>query len=1154
MYSTDRSVNPRCSRLSKQHRKWLLATAIGAAIALLTSPMARAYSRRQPSNSAVALVGSGELVQFSQLRSRSQTVSNQVYQTTLLIGLIILLLLSILIFLLWRHLTIHRQENAAIAEQAEHLRITLASIGDAVIATDANGQITNINAVAESLTGWTRSEAIGQPLSTVFCIISEETRQTVSSPAIRALTEGTIVGLANHTLLVAKDGTERPIDDSAAPIRSAKGELIGCVLVFKDVSDRRQQEKQLRAEQERLALALSAADLGQWDLHLIDGTAYRNLRHDQIFGYDTLLPEWTYDMFLEHVFPADRPLVDQAFQQAIAAGTAWDCECRIRTAKGTERWVWVKGKVQQNADGQNERMLGLVNDITRRKQVEAEIQQARSRLASTLAASEIGTWELDVASGTVQSDLNMAKMFGLPLAAAAAAPREVYRDIIHPDDQERVMAVVERSLATGEDYEIEYRITQPEGAARWVIARGRIEQDESGQAVRVSGVVVDITAQRRAEDQLRESEARFRQLADVMPQIVWVTGPDGFNEYYNRRWYAYTGYTSAEGMGDQWSAAIHPEDQQRTVDRWRECVRTGEPYEIEYRFRSNTGEYRWFLVRALPVRNEAGQITHWFGTSTDIEDFKRAEEDRQNFVRMADNSSEFIGMCDLSGTPLYINPAGLEKLGIGSMAAARQLNLSKDLFFAEDRDRIVNEFLPTVLQNGTGTTEVRFRHFETGATLWMVYNVTALFNEQDRPIGFATISQDITNRRHLEENLRRLAADLSDAGRRKDEFLATLAHELRNPLAPIRNGLQIMRLAGDDTEAAERIRTMMERQLNQMVRLVDDLLDVSRISRGKVALRREPVELATVIEQAVETSRPSLELARHELTVTLPPLPVYLYADPVRLIQVFSNLLNNAGKYSETAGQIVVSASQQQQQVAISVKDTGIGISEDMLPRIFDLFTQVDGALERASGSEAASKANPETGGLGIGLTLVKQLVEMHGGTVSAFSEGVGQGSEFVVQLPVAAAPFEQGPMQEPAIGESIIDESIQASEPTETGSRRILIVDDNEDSALSLAMLFEITGDETQTAHDGLAAVAAAAAFRPDVALLDIGLPGLNGYEVAIAIREQPWGQTMILVALTGWGQAEDRRKSAEAGFNAHMVKPIEHDELLQLLNELMA
>ncbi len=1007
MHSTDQSVNlPRLGR-GKQRRRWLLSVGSIAAIALLPPAVTPAHSscsnRVTPTESS-----GGELVQFSQLRTRSQAVSEQVYQTTVLVGLLILLLLSALIFLLWRYLTVHSRDSAAIAEQAERLRITLASIGDAVITTDADGQITNMNAVAELLTGWSLSEATGQSLSSVFRIISEDTRQTVSSPPIRALAGDTITSLANHILLVAKDGTERPIDDSAAPIRSVKGEIVGCVLVFKDVSDRRQQENQLR--------------------------------------------------------------------------------------------------------------------------------KARSRLASTLAASEIGSWELDVASGIVQSDLNMAKMFGLPPAAAAAAPKEVYRNVVYPGDRERVTAIVKQSLATGEDYEIRYRIAKPEDTVRWVIARGRIEQDESGQAVRVSGVVVDITAQREAEEQLRESEARFRQLADVMPQIVWVTGPDGLNEYYNRRWYEYTGCTSKQGTGDRWIVPIHPEDQQRAVDLWNTCVRTGEPYEIEYRFRSKTGEYRWFLVRALPVRNEAGQIVQWFGTSTDIEDFKRAEEDRQNFVRMADNSTEFVGMLDLAGIPFYINPTGLEKLGIDSMAAACQLNVGEDFFFPEDRERIVNEFLPAVLQNGTGTTEVRFRHFKTGAALWMVCNVTALVDEQNRPVGFATISQDITDRRHLEENLRHLAADLSDAGRRKDEFLATLAHELRNPLAPIRNGLQIMRLSGNDTAVAERVRAMIERQLNQMVRLVDDLLDVSRISRGKVALRRERIELATTIEQAVETSRPSIDLARHELTVALPSQPVYLHADPVRLIQVFSNLLNNASKYSEPAGQIVVSAEQQQQQVAISVKDTGIGISAEMLPKVFGLFTQVDGALESASGSEAAS----ETGGLGIGLTLVEQLVEMHGGTVSAFSEGLGQGSEFVVRLPIASAPAGQ---LEPV-----------ASEPARTSIRRILIVDDNEDSALSLAMLFEITGDETQTAHDGLAAVEAAGAFRPDVVLLDIGLPGLNGYEAARAIREQTWGEGMILVALTGWGQAEDRRKSTEAGFDAHMVKPIEHDDLLQLLSELMA
>lgn len=402
-------------------------------------------------------------------------------------------------------------------------------------------------------------------------------------------------------------------------------------------------------------------------------------------------------------------------------------------------------------------------------------------------------------------------------------------------------------------------------------------------------------------------------------------------------------------------------------------------------------------------------------------------------------------------------------------------------------------------------------------------------NEQGEVAGVVLVFRDITERRRLEHDLRRVAADLSEADRRKNEFLAMLAHELRNPLAPIRNALQIMQLSRDNEEAVQSASEIMERQIDQMVRLVDDLLDVSRISRGKIDLRRELVELALVISQAVETSRPTVERAGHELTVTLPPQPVYLHADPVRLAQVFSNLLNNACKFSEPNGRISLTAEQQGSDVVVSVKDTGVGIPPEMLPKIFEMFAQVDRSLERSQG------------GLGIGLTLARQLVEMHGGSVSAFSEGRGRGSEFVVRLPIFIE--QPKPLPEPIV-----------SELTPTPPRRILIVDDNEDSAMSLAILFKINGDETRMAHDGLEAVETAETFRPDVALLDIGLPKLNGYEVARKIREQPWGQKMALVALTGWGQNDDREKSKVAGFNAHLVKPVKHAAILKLLAELVA
>lgn len=372
--------------------------------------------------------------------------------------------------------------------------------------------------------------------------------------------------------------------------------------------------------------------------------------------------------------------------------------------------------------------------------------------------------------------------------------------------------------------------------------------------------------------------------------------------------------------------------------------------------------------------------------------------------------------------------------------------------------------------------------------------------------------------------LRGRADELAEANRHKDEFLATLAHELRNPLAPIRNAVQYLGMEGLTERDVKTARDVISRQVAVMVRLIDDLLDVSRISRNKLDIRKQRVELASVVESAVESSRPLIQQCGHELTIRLPPEAVALDADPIRLAQVFLNLLNNAAKYTKRGGHIWLTADREGSDAIVSVRDNGIGIPGDMLPRIFDMFTQVDRSLERSQG------------GLGIGLTLVRRLVDLHDGTIEARSDGPDQGSEFVVRLPLIPPPLEPPPASDGPRAASL------------SGSR-ILVVDDNKDSADSLGMLLRLKANEIRTAYDGMEAVKVAESFRPELVLLDIGLPKLNGYDVARRIRQQPWGRDVVLVALTGWGQDEDRRRSQEAGFNFHIVKPVELAALEGLL-----
>jgi signal transduction histidine kinase len=383
-------------------------------------------------------------------------------------------------------------------------------------------------------------------------------------------------------------------------------------------------------------------------------------------------------------------------------------------------------------------------------------------------------------------------------------------------------------------------------------------------------------------------------------------------------------------------------------------------------------------------------------------------------------------------------------------------------------------------------------------------------------------------RGRIEEELRRRVAQLAEMDRRKDEFLATLAHELRNPLAPIRNALHVLRLSAG-RGAAEGVHEMMERQVNHMVRLVDDLMEVSRLTRGKIELRRERTDLADVVRSAVEASRPLLEAGRHTLSVNLAAEPLPLEADPVRLAQVIANLLNNAAKYTEEGGRIGVTTRREEDEAVLSVRDNGVGIPAEMLPRVFDTFAKVDRTLKRAQG------------GLGIGLSLARTLVEMHGGRIEARSDGPGRGSEFVVWLRLACGA-----------GPGVAPPGAPDAEPARPYSCRVLVVDDSHDCADSLAMLLTFLGADTRAVYDGPSALEALRSYRPSVVLMDIGMPIMDGHEVARRMRQQPEGREVVLIALTGWGQDEDRRRSHEAGFDHHLVKPVDAAPLQALLDSV--
>ena len=633
---------------------------------------------------------------------------------------------------------------------------------------------------------------------------------------------------------------------------------------------------------------------------------------------------------------------------------------------------------------QSKLYAGLV-DAQRAMQAAAALRENRDVLALAMRAGRMGVWSRDLLAERVWWSSELEEIFGLPTGSFAGTETD-FLDHVLEEDRPLIDSAVGDAIASHGDYSVEFRFRHASGELRWMEGRGRAVYDDAGKPIMLYGLGIDITARKAAQAALVESESRFRTLADNIAQLAWMADPSGQVVWYNKRFFDYTGATFEGMAGRGWRSIHHPDHVERVAEVVRRGFDSGESWEDTFPLRGRDGTYRWFLSRAIPIRDDAGRVLRWFGTSTDV-------------------------------------------------------------------------------------------------------------------------------------TVEREAADaLREMDRRKDEFLAILAHELRNPLAPLHNALEILDRFDPASEQAAWARQLMARQIGHMTRLVDDLMDVSRVTRGTIELRHERTDAQAVVERAIETSRPLIERGGQTLVVDAPPEPLPLDGDPARLTQAVANLLNNAARYTPQGGRIEVRVRREDASVAIRVKDDGLGIAPDLLQRIFDMFAQ--GPQSRGQG------------GLGIGLTLARTLVRMHGGTLEVASEGTGRGSEFTVRLPLATRPI------------------VAAARTPETiapvpAPRRVLVVDDNVDAALSLELLLTQMGHDVKVAHDGDAALGHAHDFRPDVIFLDLALPGMSGYDVARTLRSSTTTNGVRIVALTGYSQLDDRRKSTEAGFDEHLVKPVDVDAI---------
>ncbi len=575
---------------------------------------------------------------------------------------------------------------------------------------------------------------------------------------------------------------------------------------------------------------------------------------------------------------------------------------------------------------------------------------------------------------------------------------------------------------------------------------------------------------------------------------------------------------------------VHPDDSAAFSETVAAAVRTSAQFHFQGRLLRPDGALRWvdFFGRAQPSQGGAAPLI--LGVVTDITARKLAEmelnESRARFENIVSQAATGVVQVDAEGRITLVNQKFCDMLGYGD---DELLALSVlDITAADSVDTTVDALGKVASGDAGAVVQKQYRR-KDGSLLWATSSISAMRSLEGDYAGVVAIVVDITESRLAEESLRKLAADLSEADQRKTEFLATLAHELRNPLAPISSGLSLLKLGGDNAAAVGKVRQMMERQVGQMVRLIDDLLDVARISGGKIHLKKTRIDLAAAMANAIETSQPFIEAGAHQLAVMFPQVPMFLDADGTRIAQVLSNLLNNAAKYTPHGGSIAIAAEREGDQVCISVSDNGVGIAPESLSSIFDMFSQVRHNLNRAQG------------GLGVGLSLVRRLVEMHGGTVMAESSGAGEGSTLTIRLPLAPV-VAQLPAQP--------DAGSPAARPHRR--LRLLVADDNADAAELLAALLELQGHTSRVANNGVDAIRIAREFKPEAALLDIGMPDMNGYETAVAIRQIAGLENMVLVALTGWGDKSDRARSKDAGFDHHLTKPADMATIDALLDKV--
>jgi PAS domain S-box-containing protein len=752
-------------------------------------------------------------------------------------------------------------------------------------------------------------------------------------------------------------------------------------------------------------------------------------------------------------------------------------------------------------------------------------RQTRERLDLALAAGRMMSWEWDVGSGRVSVSDNAHDIFGRGCSALEDAWSQT-----HPDDSEHVKAAMQRALESQRSYSFASRIIHARtGQIRWIETYCHVERDSAGQAIRITGVTVDVTEKQKAIEEKRQAllekekvfqasrltEQRFQVALKASSIVAWSCDSE---KRYTWLYNPLAGTNTNRFIGRKIDETI-PKQYPAYAEAIERVFSTGQGKQITVTF-PQRGEVRHYVSRIDPVINDSGHVAGLIGASVDITDLQRAEaaarESAEQLRMVIDSLPVLISYIDCEHRYRFNNAAYRDWFGLAcEEVEGRHLRdvLGKDAY------EVTRPLLERALSGETIREHAHMR-YRLGGTRDV--KITYVPHRTGTTVaGVVALVEDVSVQKRLEEEIKR-------ESQRKDEFLATLAHELRNPMAPIRYSTALLTDTASPS-SIQYVRRVVERQAAHMSRLLDDLLDVSRITRDVIELKLEALDLCELVRNAIEAIRPALSNSQHRLSVSIPSQPIWTCGDTTRLLQCVGNLLDNATKYTEPGGRIEVYVERNDGFAVVRVKDTGVGLAPEMLAHVFDLFTQVHKSLRVSRG------------GLGIGLAVVKRLVELHGGTIEAGSDGLGQGAQFAIRLPLRAN--NALPVNDVAHNGSVV--------PLFPSHPHILVVDDNRDAAEALAALLRAQESQVALAFDGKSALQTFDAVQPSIVLLDMGLPDTDGTAVARQIRQRSRGKSVLIVAITGWGQESDRKRTREAGVDVHLVKPVDPDFLIQLLGK---